>query len=114
MVSKADDNKGETMSKDVVWCNLVRNPNKTEPKQPDWVAPLNPDAPEGKKWTKGVKMSDGSWWNQCAWDEQDEEGNVIGLTVKISPPTPSESKPNTPNKGFQSKPNYGNKQSYKF
>ena len=106
--------KEKTMSKDVVWCNLVRNHNKNEPKQPDWVAPPNLDAPEGKKWTKGVKMSDGSWWNQCAWDEQDGEGNVIGITVKISPPTSNTDKPATANKGFQSKPNYGNKQSYKF
>ena len=44
--------KEKTMSKDVVWCNLVRNHNKSEPKQPDWVAPPNLDAPEGKKWTK--------------------------------------------------------------
>ena len=59
-------------------------------------------------------MSDGSWLNQCAWDEQDGEGNVVCITVKISPPTPNDSKSNTPNKWFQSKPNYCNKQSYKF
>jgi hypothetical protein len=106
--------KEKTMSEDIVWCNLVRNHNKNEAKQPDWVAPPNESAPEGKKWTKGVKMSDGSWWNQCAWDEQDGEGNVVGITVKISPPTSNTDKPTTANKGFQSKPNYGNKQSYKF
>ena len=106
--------KEKTMSEDVVWCNLVRNHNKNEAKQPDWVAPPNENAPEGKKWTKGVKMADGSWWNQCAWDEQYGEGNVIGITVKISPPTSNTDKPTTANKGFQSKPNYGNKQSYKF
>ena len=106
--------KEKTMSEDIVWCNLVRNHNKNEAKQPDWVAPPNESAPEGKKWTKGVKMSDGSWWNQCAWDEQDGEGNVVGITVKISPPTSNNDKSATPNKGFQSKPNYGNKQSYKF
>ena len=106
--------KEKTMSEDVVWCNLVRNPNKSEPKQPDWVAPPNESAPEGKKWTKGVKMADGSWWNQCAWDEVDQGGNVVGLTVKISPPTSNTNKPATANKGFQSKPNYASKQSYKF
>ena len=106
--------KEKTMSEDIVWCNLVRNHNKNEAKQPDWVAPPNESAPEGKKWTKGVKMSDGSWWNQCAWDEQDGEVNVVGITVKISPPTSNTDNPATPNKGFQSKPNYGNKQSYKF
>jgi hypothetical protein len=106
--------KEKTMSEDVVWCNLVRNHNKNEAKQPDWVAPPNENAPEGKKWTKGVKMADGSWWNQCAWDEQDGEGNVVGITVKISPPTSNTDKPATSNKGFQKKPNYDNKQSYKF
>ena len=106
--------KEKTMSEDVVWCNLVRNHNKNEDKQPDWVAPPNENVPEGKKWTKGVKMADGSWWNQCAWNEQDGEGNVIGITVKISPPTSNTDKPATANKGFQSKPNYGNKQPYKF
>ena len=106
--------KEKTMSEDVVWCNLVRNHNKNEAKQPDWVAPPNENAPEGKKWTKGVKMADGSWWNQCAWDEQDGEGNVVGITVKISPPTSNTDKPATANKGFQSKPNYGNKPQYKF
>jgi hypothetical protein len=106
--------KEKTMSEDVVWCNLVRNHNKNEVKQPDWVAPPQENSPEGKKWTKGVKMADGNWWNQCAWDEQDGEGNVVGITVKISPPTSNTDKPATANKGFQSKPNYGNKQSYKF
>ena len=106
--------KEKTMSEDVVWCNLVRNHNKNEAKQPDGVAPPQENSPEGKKWTKGVKMTDGNWWNQCAWDEQDGEGNVVGITVKISPPTSNTDKPATPNKGFQSKPNYGNKQSYKF
>ena len=106
--------KEKTMSEDVVWCNLVRNHNKNEAKQPDWVAPPQENSPEGKKWTKGVKMADGNWWNQCAWDEQDGEGNVVGITVKISPPTSNTDKPATANKGFQSKPNYANKQSYKF
>ena len=106
--------KEKTMSEDVVWCNLVRNHNKNEAKQPDWVAPPQENSPEGKKWTKGVKMADGSWWNQCAWDEQDGEGNVVGITVKISPPTPNENKSTPTNKGFQRKPNYDNKQSYKF
>ena len=103
------------MSEDAVWCNLVRNENKNDAKQPDWVAPPNENAPEGKKWTKGVKMSDGAWWNQAGWNQLDEEGNLIGINVKISPPNLNNDKPSAPsNNGFQSKPSYGNKQSYKF
>ena len=103
------------MSEDVVWCNLVKNENKNDAKQPDWVAPPNENAPEGKKWTKGVKMSDGAWWNQAGWNQLDEEGNLIGINVKISPPNLNNDKPSAPqNKGFQSKPNYGNKPQYKF
>ena len=48
------------MSEDVVWINVIPNPNKTADNQPDWVAPANPNAPEGKKWTIGVKIGD-SW-----------------------------------------------------
>ena len=102
------------MSEDVVWCNLVRNQNKTAENQPDWVAPPNLKAPEGKKWTIGVKIGD-VWHNQAGWDDKDEQGNVVGITIKMTPPTPNEDKPSaTPNKGFQSKPNYGNKPQYKY
>ena len=102
------------MSEDVVWCNLVRNKNKNAENQPHWVAPPNLKAPEGKKWTIGVKIGD-VWYNQAGWSERDEEGNLIGITVKMTPPSSSDDKPTTPqNKGFQSKPSYGNKQSYKF
>ena len=44
--------KEKTMSEDVVWCNLVRNHNKNEPKQPDWVAPPNENAPEERNGLK--------------------------------------------------------------
>ena len=54
------------MSEDVVWCNLVRNQNKNAENQPDWVAPPNLKAPEGKKWTIGVKIGD-VWHNQAGW-----------------------------------------------
>jgi len=102
------------MSEDVVWCNLVRNQNKNAENQPDWVAPPNLKAPEGKNWTIGVKIGD-VWYNQAGWEEKDEQGNVVGITIKMTPPTANEDKPAAPsNKGFQKKPNYDNKQSYKF
>ena len=47
--------------------------------------------------------------------DKDEQGNVVGITIKMTPPTANEDKPAaTSNKGFQSKPNYGNKPQYKF
>ena len=55
------------MSDEVIWINVIPNPNKTADNQPDWVAPANPNAPEGKKWTIGVKIGD-SWHNQAGWN----------------------------------------------
>jgi len=53
--------------------------------------------------------------DQVGWNELDEQGNITGITIKMTPPSSSDDKPTAPqNKGFQSKPNYGNKQSYKF
>jgi len=102
------------MSENTVWCNLVRNENKNAENQPDWVAPPNTNAPEGKKWTIGVKIGD-VWHNQAGWNELDEQGNIIGITIKMTPPSSSDDKPPAPqNKGFQNKPTYASKQSYKF
>jgi len=62
----------------------------------------------------GVKIGD-VWHNQAGWNELDEQGNITGITIKMTPPSSSDDKPTAPqNKGFQSKPSYGNKQSYKF
>ena len=101
------------MSEDVVWCNLVKNQNKNADNQPDWVAPPNAKSPEGNNWTIGVKIGD-VWYNQAGWNELNEEGNVVGITVKITPPSAKEDKPAAINKGFQSKPNYDNKPKYKY
>ena len=103
------------MSEDTVWCNLVRNENKNAENQPDWVAPPNLKAPEGKKWTIGVKIGD-VWHNQAGWNDLDEQGNIVGITIKMTPPSSNDDKPAaaTTTKGFQSKSSYGNKPSYKF
>ena len=102
------------MSEDVVWCNLVRNENKNAQNQPDWVAPPNPKSPKDKKWTIGVKIGE-VWYSQAGWNELDEQGNITGITIKITPPSAKEDKPVAPsNKGFESKHTYDNKQSYKF
>jgi hypothetical protein len=36
------------------------------------VGPANPNAPEGKNWKIGVKMLDGTWWQQAAFPSKDE------------------------------------------
>jgi uncharacterized protein (DUF736 family) len=46
------------MSEEVIWVNLVPNENKSADNHPDWVAPPNPNAPEGKKWTIGTKIGE--------------------------------------------------------
>jgi uncharacterized protein (DUF736 family) len=37
------------MSEEIIWVNLVPNENKSADNHPDWVAPPNPNAPEGKE-----------------------------------------------------------------
>jgi hypothetical protein len=43
-----------------------------------YIAPKNPNAPEGKNWSVGSKLPDGSWYNQAAFLSKDESG---GLTL---------------------------------
>ena len=108
------NNKGVNMSEDTIWVNLVPNPNKTADNHPDWVAPPNTNAPEGKKWTIGVNVN-GVWHNQAGWNNKDDQGNLEGITIKMTPNSASGSPKAAPsNKGFQSKPSYDNKESYKF
>jgi hypothetical protein len=50
-----------------IYINLVPNPNYTENgNQPIYIAPKNPNAPEGKNWSVGSKLPDG-WYNQAAF-----------------------------------------------
>ena len=101
------------MSKDVVWCNLVKNQYKNADSQPDWVAPPNPKSPEGKKWSIGVKIGN-TWYNQAGWNELGEDGSITGITVKMTPPSANEDKPEGKNIGFEKKPKYDNNDEYKF
>ena len=99
---------------DDIYIKLVRNNKKNAPEQPDWVGPPNEESPPDKDWRIGVKIGD-VWHNQAGWNELDEQGNITGITIKMTPPSSGDDKPSAPqNKGFQSKPSYGNKQSYKF
>lgn len=83
--------------------------------RPSWVAPVNPKSPEGKTWRLGAKIGD-AWYNQCAFDDVDEQGNATGIINVVLTPSESKSAPAKPtaNKGFANKPAYANKQQYKF
>ena len=102
------------MNEEVVWVNVVPNENKTADNQPDWVAPANPNAPEGKKWTIGVKIGD-SWHNQAGWNTKADNGELTGgITFKLTPNSSSGVPQSTENKGFATKPTYASKEEYKF
>jgi hypothetical protein len=88
-----------------VYINLVPNPTWTEGSNlPVYVGPKNPNAPEGKNWTVGVKMPDDSWYNQAAFASKDESG---GLTIVLTP-SGSTAKPTGgfQQKSFAAKPTY--------
>jgi len=88
------------MSDEVIWINVIPNPNKTADNQPDWVAPANPNAPEGKKWTIGVKIGD-SWHSQAGWNTKSDNGELTGgITFKLTPNSSSGVPQSTGNKGF--------------
>lgn len=84
-----------------VYVNLVPNPKYTEGSNlPVMVGPANPNAPEGKNWTIGVKMPDGTWYNQAAFVSKDAIG---GLTIIL---TPSGGAAKPAGNNFASKPAY--------
>jgi len=84
-----------------VYVNLVPNPQWTEGcNLPVMVGPKNENAPTGKNWTIGVKMPDGTWYNQAAFASKDEVG---GLTVIL---TPSGGAAKPAGNNFASKPAY--------
>lgn len=93
-----------------VYVNLVPNPKYTEGSNlPVMVGPANPNAPEGKNWTIGVKMPDGTWYNQAAFASKDEVG---GLTIILTPsgsaakPAGSSQQKSFGGNNFASKPAY--------
>ena len=70
-----------------IYFKLVINKQRNADSEhlPIFVAPKNPNSPEGKNWTIGAKLPDG-WYNQCAFAEEfDENGNVTIINVKLSP-----------------------------
>ena len=69
-----------------LYIKLVRNEKRESKEQPMFVAPPNIEAQsKGKNWTIGAKIGN-TWYNQCAFEEFDEEGNPTGgITVRLTP-----------------------------
>tara|TARA_R100000655_G_scaffold27073_1_gene55383 strand:+ start:742 stop:1080 length:339 start_codon:yes stop_codon:yes gene_type:complete len=69
-----------------LYIKLVRNEKRESREQPMFVAPPNIEAQKnGKNWTIGAKIGD-TWYNQCAFEEFDDQGNPTGgITVRLTP-----------------------------
>ena len=92
--------------------------------QPAFVAPKNPKYPD-KNWTIGTKIGE-TWYNQAAFESSDMETGEPngGITVILTPNEGAgKSAGNTRqnyqqrsfgNNNFQRKPNFGNKQNYRY
>ena len=64
--------------KNKIYLNLVPNLNKKPgDNQPVMVAPNSPKAPEGKQWKMNVNINN-EWYDYCAFDGTDIEGNPTG------------------------------------
>ena len=92
---------------DKLYINLVPNPQYTEGSNlPVMVGPTRPNVSEEESWKKiGVKMPDGTWYDQAAFASRNEVG---GLTIILSP-SRSSAKPagGHQQKSFAAKPTYG-------
>lgn len=71
--------------KNKIYLNLIPNVNKKPgDNQPAMVAPNSPKAPEGKNWKMNVNIN-GEWYDYCAFDGTDIDGNATGgYTVIIT------------------------------
>ena len=110
---------------DKIYINLAPNPKKQPgDNQPAFIGPKNDKYPD-KNWTIGVKMPDGSWYNQAAFEGKDMETGEPngGLTViltpaegagKSAPQRGGYQQKSFGNNNFQKKSNFGNKQNYRY
>lgn len=110
---------------DKIYCEFVVNPDKQAgDNRPAFIAPKN-DARPDKNWTKFVKIND-TIYNYAAFESKDMETGQIkeGSFTMIFTPSDMQQKP-AANKGgyqqksfgnnnFQKKPNFGNKQNYRY
>jgi hypothetical protein len=101
--------------KNKIYLNLIPNTNKKQgDNQPVFVAPISPKAPEGKQWRVNVNI-DGTWFDYCAFDGTDLEGNATGgYTVILTRKEATQNKDQGSFKaagGFQKK-SYANNKSF--
>lgn len=97
--------------KNKIYLNLVPNVNKKAgDNQPVMVAPNSPKAPEGKNWKMNVNIN-GEWYDYCAFDGTDIEGNATGgYTVILTKKEATQNKqPGFKAGGFQKKSFANNK-----
>ena len=71
---------------DKIYIKLTHNTEKQQgDNRPSFVAPINPNSPEGKTWRIGVKIGE-TWYNQAGFDDLDEQGNPTGIiNVTLTP-----------------------------
>jgi hypothetical protein len=101
--------------KNKIYLNLVPNTNKKPgDNQPVMVAPISPKAPEGKQWRVNVNINN-EWYDYCAFDGTDIEGNATGgYTVILTKKEATQNKAATGFKqgGFQAKKPFANTKSF--
>ena len=72
---------------DKIYIKLTHNTEKQQgDNRPSFVAPINPNSPEGKTWRIGVKIGE-TWYNQAGFDDLDEQGNPTGIINVVLTPS---------------------------
>jgi|TARA_R110000796_G_scaffold104783_1_gene214675 hypothetical protein len=102
---------------DKIYIKLIPNQDKQEgDNRPSWVAPINPKSPAGKTWRIGASIN-GTWYNQCAFDDTAEDGTPTGGINVVLTPNDGSSQSSAggggkpafaPQKTFAKRPAYGN------
>jgi len=108
-----------------IYINLVPNETREQGNTnlPVFVAPKNPKYPD-KNWSIGTKIGN-VWYNQAAFQTKDPETGqeTGGITViltpaegagKSAPQRGGYQQKSFGNNNFQKKPNFGNKQNYRY
>jgi hypothetical protein len=87
--------------KSKIYLNLVPNLNKKAgDNQPVFVAPNSPKAPEGKQWKMNVNIN-GDYYEYCAFDGTDIDGNPTGGYTVILTKKEATAKVNTNQQSFK-------------
>ena len=108
---------------DKIYIKLIPNQDKQEgDNKPSCVAPINPKSPAGKTWRIGASIN-GTWYNQCAFDDMSEDGSFTGGINVVLTPNDSSSQSGTGGSGkpafaqqkpFVKKQAYGNNRPSKY